>query len=205
MRPLVKIVAEVIRRNPKAIDDMEYLLALVGEVIPRFNDKTKCLNCGGSMLMTATTLNLHTAILLIGMAKEVKKRHSYMLFTEANKIHVSSSEHISHAAQCHTTQAAKLGLIAKSNPQPYWAITKLGWRALRGESVPKKRIMFKGKIVERPEETTTLTKVFDDYRQRVQRLKQQQKNVREDDTEQMRQYNPRDYADPVGYREGVVI
>ncbi len=197
--PIIQMVANLVKKNPSLADNPAYLLATLQHNIPDFDDRSKCINCGASMVEYVQTLDIHDALLLYSMAK---LRLEITGFNEANKIHVSGSA-IPHTQQCRTTKASKLGLIAKAGNNE-WAITDRGWSALRGEPVPKVRVTFRGQILERPEEMTTLRAVFAEHRAKMESLQIRNKSLKNDQRGYFATYNQSDWVTVGGIHQGVL-
>lgn len=202
MRPLVQLIAGIVRLNPNISE--EELRMEIGEKIDGFWDETKCVNCDASMAEYAQELDLADALLLYSMARIVKRHQaSGMPFTEANRVRVSS-ENIHHTQKCRTTKCSKLGLIAQAG-NAHWAITDRGWAALRGEAIPRMRVTFRGEILERPEETTTLRDVFLQHKERMDKRQAKGKNLKNDHRSDFGDYNASDWFTIEGYHDGRLI
>lgn len=139
----------------------------------------RCLNCGGNILEQIFTFDCLDALLLLAMGREVREQaRKGRGFTEANAVHVPSLD-ASLAVRCRTTMCSKLGLVAKLKKKNRegkevqipgtWAITSRGWAALRGERVPRKVVVWHGKIQERPDETTTLGEALRTHAEKLRR------------------------------------
>lgn len=169
--PIIRIAARMIKNDPTILDDIDdpgeaslrRLKSALKLAIPELNDKSKCPFCTESMAQYADTLDVNDALLVLNMARIVKNRvQAGVEFTNANKVRVSS-EHIHHTQKCRTTKCSKLGLIAKAG-RSEWAITTRGFEALSGKPVPKIRVTFRGKIIERPEVYTTFPEIFREHK-----------------------------------------
>ena len=159
--------------SPAAFSSADYLRAIVSKRWSSLNSKTHCPNCKASMLEYIFVLDFHNALLLKKMGDAVRQNQKDgMAFTEANKIHVVSMEAPDYTRH-RTTQAAKLGLIAKvkldgvHNRKEGWVITKRGFDALRGYGVPSWVKMWREEIIERSETRVTLDQVFAGYDERT--------------------------------------
>lgn len=136
-----------------------------------YPEKEKCINCGAGMKEYTDTFDAFNAKLLMEMGRVVIKRlRAGKPISEANRVHVQSLDGIDYAMKSRTTLASKLGLIAKyrdenkKHVRGTWLITARGFAALRNESVPKKVVIFRSKIMERSDETTTLSEASKDYK-----------------------------------------
>jgi hypothetical protein len=212
LKPLVRIIARAIEKNPALLRDIDdpdkplaYLHAQLRELIPGFNDEKTCLNCGASMAQYTETLDVNDALLLINTAKHVRAAlGAGQNFTEANKVRISSADGISHTQKCRTTKCSKLGLIAKAGGSQ-WAITTRGFEALAGKPVPKTRVTFRGKIVERQEELTTFREVFAEHRAKIEAYAKRGKTSRYDYRTETALYDPSEWYEINGYASGKVI
>lgn len=162
-------LVELHKTKPEAFTDTDFLIANVQTRWKSLGDKTRCPNCKASMLEYIFVLDFHNALLLKKMGDAVSfNLNKGMEFTEANKIHVVSMDAPDYTRH-RTTQAAKLGLIAKvkldgvHNRKEGWLITKRGFDALRGHGVPSWVKMWREEIIERSETRVTLQQVFEGY------------------------------------------
>ena len=181
--------------------DYEYLREMVHRKFPALKDRTRCANCGASMMEYVFTFDAHKGALLFAMAKNVRSRiENGESFTDANRVHVPSLR-TSHTVKCQTTQASKLGLVAKAKNSEgkqvagTWVITERGWKALAGEPVPKQVRVFRGEIEERTDETATIGDAFKSYRARISALVVKGKKVRTDLTAEFEGYTTEDWRD----------
>lgn len=207
LKPLAKIIARMVCNNPRLADPENegLLMAQLATAIPNFTDKKHCLNCGASMAEYEMEFSILEALLLLSVGKIVHKNlEDGADFTEANKVRISAHPAIPHAQKCHTTQCGKLGLLAKSKDGS-WAITSRGFEALAGKPVPKMRVTFRGQILERPEELTTLAEVFVDHRRKMEDLQKRGKSTRFDYRNQADEYDPSEWYHIGGYHEGALI
>ncbi len=151
---------------------------------PALKDKSTCGNCGASMQEYEDRFDALDAALLIHMGMAVKAAwNGETTFTEANDVRVQNLL-LSLSQKCRTTQAAKLGLIAKvTSPSGrhvpgHWLITSRGWAALRNEPVPARVVTFRNRIVERhTEEMITLSEVLDTRKSKVEQALKEHKDV----------------------------
>jgi hypothetical protein len=211
IRPLVKIITGILKANPGAADDEKYMIACLSQAIPNFLDKSRCINCGASMAEYVREFDLFTALLLKDMAKVVRRNMQLgQDFTLANRISVSSEKFILHAAKCQTSRASKLGLIAKhkENNKPAdgkWVITARGWAALRGEPVPRKVLVFRGKILDRGDEVVTMDEIFASYNKKVADMVSRKRSVKNDWRNECSDYNSNEWVVVGGIHQGTLI
>lgn len=162
LRPIVQVVARLVKENPEMADNMGFLWANVQSIIPELKDRSKCANCGESMAVYTYTVTYLDTKLLCAMAEIITKRmNKGMSFTDANKIHLQT-EIPNYTLTSRQTIASKLGLIAKvmregkHNRRLGWSITKRGFEFLRGQPVPRQVKVFHNTIQARFEETITM-------------------------------------------------
>jgi len=204
IKPLIQLIIGVIKRNPSMLDNEGYLMAQLSRSIEGFTDPSKCLNCGASMAEYAEVIDINDALLLLSMAKIVRKRASTMhSFTEANKVRVSA-EAIHHTQKCRTAKCRKLGLIAKAGGAE-WSITERGWAGIRGEQIPKVRISFRNQITDRPEELTTFPQIFAEHKAKMQHKEHNRRLPTGDKRQEFSDYNPADWVHVSGYHQGTII
>lgn len=157
--------------------DPKFMKAVLVKEFPEIMDKTKCANCGASMISYLPSIDALDTLLVQGMADEVRKRlEAGMSFTEANQVHVQSTLNQYYSVPSRTTQCAKLGLIAKvpkrdkegkalpgtHDRRAGWLITRRGFSYLAGEQVPAYVRVFRNKIIDRGDMMTTIHHVLDD-------------------------------------------
>lgn len=213
IRPLIQIAARMIKNDPTLLDDIDApnkddqlkrLRAQLRVAVPALGDPSTCPNCDASMSEYADTLDINDALLLFSMAKIVRHRQTKGIdFTEANKIRVSS-ELIHHTQKCRTTKCSKLGLIARAG-HAHWSITTRGYEALRGAPVPKVRVTFRGQILERPEETTTLREVFYEHGQKMIHKQKNGRAVKGDKRHEYADYDANDWVHIAGQHQGNLL
>lgn len=91
IRSLVQIAARIAAEDPTIVENMDYLWARLSMRVPEIKEIEKCFGCGRSMKVTIYEADLHDALLILTMAREVKKNLDNGLnFTEANKVHIPS-------------------------------------------------------------------------------------------------------------------
>jgi len=196
--PIINYVLDQIEENPELLNDRYELKARLFHAYPELQEKKKCANCDASMLMYIYKLDYHNARLLERMGDEVlKNKREGMDLTQANQIHVPTLE-TTDAIRHRTTQASKLGLIAKTRRPGRktqvpgtWSVTKRGFAALRGERVPAEVTCWRKEIEERSDKTTTLSEVFN---RAAQDMRQRMKQGKKSDPEKLSvTYAPSDY------------
>ncbi len=184
------------------LDKME-VRAFLFTNFPDFNKKEWCTNCGASMAIDQYSPDILDALLLIEMGRAVKERKKTLSFTEANLIHVptlSTTDAIRHR----TTRCSYLNYIKQpegSKNSGNWLITDWGWKALRGEPVPKNVRYFRGQLVDRGNETITLPQMFKVHVDKVREAIARRKKPVSDHTAEVQRYNPREWYEGGGYQE----
>ncbi len=202
LKPIIQIAARMIKEDPTLLDDIDAeakedqllrLRNMLKKSIPALADPSHCPNCEASMAEYVEILDVNDALLLFSMARIVaqKMKSGNYFFTEANKLRVSSSD-IHHTQKCRTTKCSKLGLIAKAGKYQ-WSITRRGWEALRGQGVPRVRVTFRGKIIDRPEQYTTLAEVFREHCDKMKARARAGKSIREDKSAVTAMYDPEEW------------
>lgn len=167
IRPLVQMVADMVKENPSMADSPDFLWANILRYVPELRDKAHCANCGESMAVYIYSVTFLDVKLLCAMAEVITRRMQRgMDFTEANKIHLPS-EIKDYTLISRQTISSKLGLIAKvmkhteGGPSVHdrksgWSITRRGFNFLRSEEIPKMVKVFHNKIQEHFEEKITM-------------------------------------------------
>lgn len=209
LRPLVGIVAKLARENPELIDDADAFMEELSRRIPTIRDKTKCPNCGASMAQYVFNFDILDALLLLAMAQKVRANMGLgMMFTEANKVKVQQLAGVTYAAKSRTTQCAKLGLIAKLKGKDgkqvpgTWVITKRGYTALSGQRVPKSVMVFRGQILERAEDQTTMPEVLQLYSHKIRGIISKGKSPKVDLRRDFEGYNHNEWVHIAGMNQG---
>lgn len=160
-------LVELHEKRPEIFENATTLKSTVAVPWPALKDPKHCANCGESMQIYSVKLNYHEALLLTSMGRIFRERfNGGMNFTEANKIHIVSSD-LSFAVKASASHARTLGLIAKvltvdkkHDRSKGWLITSRGFEALAGKPVPAEVHVFRNKIEERTDRTTTLKDAF---------------------------------------------
>lgn len=170
----------------------------------QFNKKVieRCPHCNARMVKYTFQLDILDTLLLIAMGEVVRRRlEKDIPFSEANAIHVQDDlpPHRSVATKCRTTQASKLGLVAKvlklnGKQEPgRWLITKRGWAFLRGEPVPREVTTYRNQIAERTAETITITEAMRIHRDLIERKLAKGRNPKCDYRLELADYRPSDW------------
>lgn len=195
----IGLIVGLIKSDLTLLDNRDFLKAHLYAQFPELSDKAVCPNCEASMLDYTLVFDALDALLVIKMAEEVERRvRSGMSFTSANQIRIPELK-ASHGVKCRTTQASKLGLVAqlrgknKKRVAGTWVITERGWKALRGERVPQKVKVWRGKIEERYQEAVTIAEVFKAYVDNVGQAGRPGKKPSNDLRHDVQEYNPRQW------------
>jgi len=188
--------------------DEGHLRATLAANFPELKDKTKCANCGANMEVKRYTASTLTAVLLLKIAQQVKHNLTKTdNFTEANKVHVPTmpaSDGIRHQV----TIASYLGLVHQPKEwsgSGYWLITTWGWKALRGETVPKYVSYFRGELTNRSEEQVTLSEMYETHKDKVESAIARRKKVQADYRADVSDYDPREWYEVESYAKGKLI
>ena len=205
LKPMVQIIANIIRSNPRAASDTDYLMACIGHEIPGFNDRTKCANCHRSMKVVTYTADLHDALLILAMARAVKVNiDKGMNFTEANKVHMPTLD-VSNTVSKRQTKCDYLGLLKQPpglKSTGYWVLTNWAWKALKGQPVPKHAYYWAGEMHGRSEETTTLIVMFNTHLELIKKAIANSKKVRADHRDEIGDYDPSEWVNYHGVKDG---
>lgn len=205
LKPIVQIIARTVQKRPETADNIDYLIACIGQQIPAVNDKTKCANCGTSMKIVEYTADLHDALLILAMARKVKEnREKGMSFTEANKVHLPTLE-VSNTTVKRQTKCDYLGLVKQPDSlrnTGYWVLTRWAWDALKGQPIPKSAYYWQGQMQGRSEETTTLSQMFKTHVDLVKKAIARRKEARSDYRGQIGDYDPSDWSNYYGVKDG---
>lgn len=183
-------------------EDFDRLHHMLAHAFEGYGKQGECFNCSAKMEIIEHTAGLFEALLLLRMAEQVRKNlEAGMPFTQANLIHIPTLD-TTDAIRHRVTIASYLNLVKQpedAKNSGYWLITQWGWKALRGESVPKTVQYFRRKLIGRGEEVTTLPEMFRTHREQVEAAIANRKNVRSDHRSETRDYNPRDWFEVAGY------
>lgn len=202
--PIIKVAADLIRRNPALLNDENLLRVTLYHNVQELHDKSRCANCDASMKEYVYTFSYHHAILLKLMGDEVVKGiREGKSFTDANSIPVSRKDW-AYVIQCKTSQARFLGLVAKAG-NAHWAITRRGFAALRGERVPARVTIWRNKIEQHHNETTTLYSALNSHRLKVEATEAKGKEPKSDYRKYFEDYNMQDWVEFGGIHSGKMI
>jgi hypothetical protein len=217
IQPLAQIVARMVAKDPTLAENPERLMATLVANVPALGKKDTCPNCSASMQEYVFEFDLMDALLLVAMANEVSHRldtkgrtGELMHFTEANQIKTTQLA-TTYAARSRTTQCSKLGLVAKmKGPEGRqvpgtWVITTRGWAALRGEAVPKSVRVWRGQILERPEETITIGEALRSHEAKLLDLHKRGKTSKADYRQAFSTYNPEEWVHFAGVHQGELM
>jgi len=196
IKNLVETVVLAIRQYPEMLEDTTKLHALLKEKIEGYGMPETCFNCKRSMKVTGYTADLLDALLILAMARQVKKNLLTMEFTDANMVHLPTLQ-VSNGVLKRQTKCDYLGLIKQADNwrgTGYWCLTSWAFKALRGESIPKTANYWEGKLISRSMETTTLTHMFQTHKDQVLQALAKRKAVRTDRRAEFQGYDPQQWA-----------
>lgn len=183
IKNLIETAVLAIKQYPEMLDNTDKLHALLKEKVEGYGKVEACFNCRRSMKVTGYTADLHDALLILAMAREVKKNMLRgMTFTEANMVHLPTLK-VSNATLKRQTKCDYLGLVKQSDKwrgSGYWCLTAWAWKALRGEEIPRTANYWEGKLISRSVETTALATMFKTHLEAVQQAIAKRKAVRAD-------------------------
>jgi hypothetical protein len=210
---LPAIMAKIFLANKMPQMTEDYCRAILAREIDGLNKKEVCPNCGASMAEYIFPFDTLDALLLLSMAKAIRnKREAGISFNQANQVHVPSLR-TSLSIKCRTTICYKLGLVAKvkndngSHARGVWLITERGWKALRGEPVPAFVKVFRGKIEERFDLTTTMQDIFLGSKNSLDRVIRDKRQIDEhyDYRSEIRDYRGSDWYLIAGPHQGALL
>lgn len=208
VRPLIQIVARMVKNNPELADDHDRLWANLIHAVPSLGDKAACGSCGRSMKITIYEADLHDALLLLAMARDVRESMQKGIpFTDANKVHLPTLK-ASHATIKRQTKCDYLGFVKQPDNwrgTGYWLLTGWAWKALRGEPIPAKVKYWEGNLLGRSIETTVLSTMFDKHRRLVELAITKRKIIKVDRRAEFNDYVPSDWVQIAGYQEGALL
>ena len=209
IKPIIQVVARVVQKNPEAADNIDYLMACLRQSVPEVTDRTKCPNCNMSMKIVEYTADLHDALLILAMARKVRQNQNEkgMEFTEANKVHMPKLE-VSNTTIKRQTKCDYLGLVKQPDTlrnTGYWVLTNWAWKALKGQSIPRSAYYWQGEMQGRSDDTTTLSQMFKTHTDLVQRAIARSKSVRSDYRGDIGNYNPADWSNYYGVKDGALF
>lgn len=205
IKSLVRTVIALVKEHPEYLIDgnEDRLHNALAVNVKGYGYMPECFNCGRSMVITERVAGLHVALLLLAMAKDVRSKvhNQGMEFTDANLVDVprlGTTDAIRHQ----TTIASYLNFIKqpeKLKQTGHWVITNWGWKALRGEPVPRTAKYWRGIFMGRSEEMVTLAGMFSTHKEQIERAMALKKRIRTDFRGQIADYNPNDWAEFGGY------
>lgn len=168
------------------------------------NDDGTCPNCQACMWEYIYKLDVLHVLLLTAMARKVRERMEQgMDFTLANQVHVPSL-FVSHGTKCRTTQASKLGLVAKmkgKGSKGVWAITQRGFKGLAGFQVPAMVKVFRNRIEERFDAMISFPEAKKVHRDSVESALMRQKDVKRDHRKDLEDYQPEEWFEFAGIHQ----
>lgn len=213
LRPFAQIIARMVQKDPKLADEPERLWAQLVIAVPKLGDKKNCPNCGGSMAEYVFEFDVLDALLLLDMAREVRKRLQQpgVDFTTANQVRVQGLNGSTYAVRSRTTQASKLGLVAKlkgkggKHVAGTWVITARGWEALRGVPIPRYVRVWHGEILERTDEQITISDALRSHARKIDDLKARNKATKADYREAFSDYEPNEWVHVAGNHDGQLL
>lgn len=188
--------------------DYDHVKATLLHAHPELQNRKECANCGASMGVNVYKADILNALLLLKCAEAVRARIDKGLpFTEANLVHLPSLP-TTDAVRKRASQLAALNYIHQPKGKSrtgFYLITTWGWAALRGEQVPKSVHVFRGEIVERSEEKTTLGEMFRTHTDKVQKALAARKAVENDYRADVSGYDVCTWQTISGYAEGAIL
>lgn len=209
IKPLVDAVIALLAKHPELASNPEEIhqrlmhagrdgyAPLVG-----YGKRDECFNCKRSMKITVYTADLHDALLILAMGREVHRNLDKGLdFTNANKIHLPTLV-ASHATIKRNTKCDYLGFVKQPDNwrgTGYWLLTSWAFKALRGDRVPRSVKYWEGKMIERSDETTTLSEMFRTHTELVRAALAKGRAVKADHRAQFNDYDPADWTQFGGY------
>ena len=205
IRPIIQVVARLVKNNPCIADNHDYLMACLGKAVPEVTDRTKCANCGTSMKIVTYTADILDALLILAMARRVRKnQEDGMSFTEANKVHMPTLD-VNNTVSKRQTKCNYLGLIKQSEAlrnTGYWVLTNWAWKLLRGQEIPRSAYYWQGEMHGRSSETTTLSQMFKTHIELIEKAIAHSRTVRLDYRGEIGDYNPADWSKYYDIKDG---
>lgn len=198
IKPIIQIVAGLVGRNPELAKNNDYLWTQVVTTIPALADTARCGGCERSMKITVYEADLHDALLILAMARQVREAiYKGKPFTEANKVHIPTLA-ATNATLKRQTKCDYLCLIKQPEAwrgSGYWVLTRWAWQALRGEPIPRAAKYWEGHLLGRSETTTTLTQMFQTHTDLVERALLKRNAIKTDHRAKYADYQPREWAE----------
>lgn len=202
IKNLVESVVLAIKQYPDMLENTEKLHALLKEKMEGYGHVDTCYNCKRSMKITGYVADLHDALLILAIGRQVKMNMLQgMTFTEANMVHLPTLK-VNNATLKRQTKCDYLGLIKQADKwrgTGYWCLTSWGWKALRGEPIPRVANYWEGILLGRSTETTTLTQMFNTHLDLVAQAIAKRKKIRSDYRADFRSYDPKQWNEFNGY------
>lgn len=197
IKALVEMTAKMVVQNPSLANDLPLLHATLSANMEGYGKRDKCFNCKRSMKITLYEADLHDALLILAMARDVKHNITKGIpFTDANKVHLPTLD-ASHATIKRNTKCDYLGLVKQPDHwrgTGYWLLTNWAWKALRGEPIPAKVKYWEGNLIGRSEDTTTLSGMFKKHRNLVEAAIAKRKAVKADHRARFQDYDPSEWS-----------
>lgn len=196
--PMIKIACRIVQNEPGILDDEKRFKAVLALSLPQLKDRSKCPGCDRSMKITVYEADLHDALLILAMGREVKKQMKAGLsFTEANKVHIPTLA-ATQATLKRQTKCDYLGLVKQNENWKgtgYWCLTRWAWKALRGDPIPRSAKYWEGNMIGRSELTTTLPQMFENHKHAVEMAILKKKAVRADYRAKFEGYDRTEWTD----------
>lgn len=211
LRDLIETVAKMAAARPEIAKNLGILHTSLAMHVPGYDDRSKCYNCTRSMKITVYTADILDALLIMEMAKDVKKNLVELMakdtsemkslsdsnFTEANKVYIPGLQ-TTQGILKRQTKCDYLGLIKQPEHwrgSGFWLLTRWAFKALRGEEIPKSAKYWEGQLIGRSDETTTLSEMFKTHTDLVENCIAKRKSIRSDYRSHFDNYNPSDWSD----------
>lgn len=214
IKNLVDSVIAYMKKNPDASpEDVHRGLMMAGQRddhphLKGYGRKDPCFNCGRSMKISVYTADVGHALLLLAMAKAVREEtRKGIEFTKANRVHIDRLP-IDTSTKKRQSQLGYLGLIkpAASGRSGYWLITAWGWKALRGEPIPRSVKYWNRHLIERSPETTTLGEMMRTHREKIEQTIRRGRAVKiADHRSDFAGYEPAEWAEYAGVVDQATI
>lgn len=173
---IIKLVASLVANDTSLANNYGKLVCELVRIAPELRDQKKCFNCGAFMRSYEIKFDAWQAVLLLRMAEKVRENlHKGAEFTIANQVHVPSLD-APLTVLCKTTQLSKLGIIAQLKNKSgkrvpgIWVVTRRGFSALRGDSVPGSVVVFRGRIEERSDKMVTINEALQHHVSYVEKV-----------------------------------